>query len=125
MAFRIFRQILPPGAPRDGCKVLIYGAGDGGEMVLRELKNNAEWNYSPIGFIDDDPLKKGRVIHGLRVFDGNGSLPEICRSREIEEILIAFREIDPMKLKRIKEMGRELDISIKLAQIKIEPLELE
>ena len=125
MAFRLFRQILPPGAPRDGCKVLIYGAGDGGEMVLRELKNNAEWNYSPIGFIDDDPLKKGRVIHGLQVFDGNGSLPDICQSREIEEILISFREIDPVKLKRIKSMCRELSISVKLAHIKIEPIDFE
>jgi UDP-GlcNAc:undecaprenyl-phosphate GlcNAc-1-phosphate transferase len=117
--------MLPSGAAKGCCKVLIYGAGDGGEMVLRELKNNAEWNYSPVGFIDDDPLKKGRVIHGLRVFDGNGSLPEICRSREIEEILISFRDIEPEKLKRIKAMCRELNISIKLAQIKIEPLELE
>jgi UDP-GlcNAc:undecaprenyl-phosphate GlcNAc-1-phosphate transferase len=125
MAFRLFRQMLPPGAPRDGCKVLIYGAGDGGEMVLRELKNNAEWNYSPVGFIDDDPLKKGRVIHGLQVFDGNGSLPDICQSREIEEILISFRRIDPVKLRRIKSMCRELNISIKLAHITIEPIDFE
>ncbi len=77
MAFRVIRQILPLPVSGDGQKVLIYGAGDGGEMVLRELNNNPEWNYLPVGFIDDDPLKKDKVIHGLKVFDGNGSLADI------------------------------------------------
>ncbi len=54
--------------------VLIYGAGDGGEMVLRELENNPDWEYRPVGFIDDDPRKTGKLIHGLKVFGGNGSI---------------------------------------------------
>src|SRR5258706_4612800 len=53
LAFRIIRQMLPMSAG-DGRKVLIYGAGDGGEMVLREPPNNAEWKLQPRGFIDVD-----------------------------------------------------------------------
>ena len=45
--------------------------------------------------------------------------------REIEEILISFRRIDPVKLKRIRSMCRELSISVKLAHIKIEPIDFE
>jgi UDP-GlcNAc:undecaprenyl-phosphate GlcNAc-1-phosphate transferase len=125
MAFRIFRQMLPSGVASDGCRVLIYGAGDGGEMVLRELRNNAEWQYRPVGFIDDDPLKKDKVIHGLRVYDANGSLPEVCRRQEISEILVSFREIDPEKLAHIRETCRDLNISLKRAQLKIESLDFE
>ena len=48
--------------------MLIYGAGDGGELLVRELQNNFQLGLTPVGFLDDDPQKHGRVIHGLRVF---------------------------------------------------------
>ena len=122
MAFRIIRQMLPLPAG-DGRKVLIYGTGDGGEMVLRELQNNAEWNLQPVGFIDDDPLKKDKVIHGLRVFDGNGSVADICREKGIAEVLISVRDLPPDQLKRMREICRETNVVLRRAQIRIEPVE--
>ena len=77
MAFRLFRQLLPAVSKHEGRRVLIYGAGDGGELLLRELRNNRELQLAPVGFLDDDPAKSGKVIHGLRVFGGNGDLE--CR----------------------------------------------
>ncbi|MBA4184069.1 MAG: glycosyl transferase, partial [Acidobacteria bacterium] len=109
MAFRVFRQLLPAANVGDGCKVLIYGAGDGGELVLRELKNNPDWNYAPVGFVDDDPLKTGKVIHGLKVYGGNGSLKTICRDNKVEEILLSVRNVPPARLKEVKKICNELD----------------
>jgi UDP-GlcNAc:undecaprenyl-phosphate GlcNAc-1-phosphate transferase len=123
MAFRVIRQMLPMPLAGDGRKVLIYGAGDGGEMVLRELNNNPEWNYQPVGFIDDDPLKKDKVIHGLKVFDGNGSLADICVKKDIAEILISVRNMPPEQLKTIREICRDNNVTLKRAQIKIEPVD--
>ncbi len=125
MAFRLFRQLLPTPLSENGTKVLIYGAGDGGEMILRELENNPDWEYKPVGFLDDDPLKKDKVIHGLRVYGGNGSLPEICRENEVNEILLSFREIDPKRLKEVRVICQEANVSLKRAWIKIEPIEFE
>jgi UDP-GlcNAc:undecaprenyl-phosphate GlcNAc-1-phosphate transferase len=125
MAFRIFRQMLPAAASADGRRVLIYGAGDGGEMVYRELRNNPEWQYVPVGFIDDDPLKKGKVIHGLRVFDANGTLPDICEAQNVHEILISFRDVSSEKLERVREICRDSDITLRRAQIKIETIDLD
>ncbi|MFN2502350.1 MAG: hypothetical protein ABR530_10105 [Pyrinomonadaceae bacterium] len=123
MAFRVIRQVLPLPISGDGRRVLIYGAGDGGEMVLRELHNNPEWNYHPIGFIDDDPFKKDKVIHGLKVFDGNGKLSDICVQKDVSEILISVRNMSPDQLKRIKEICRDTNVVLKRAQIKIEPVD--
>lgn len=125
MAFRLMRQLLPSPISKEGRKVLIYGAGDGGEMVLRELKNNPNWDYAPVGFVDDDPLKQDKVIHGLRVFGGNGSLEDICRSNDVQEILISFRNINVQRLREVKEICEDTEISLKRASLKIEPLDFE
>ena len=125
MAFRVFRQLLPTTTSGDGRKVLIYGAGDGGEMVLRELKNNPEWQYTPVGFVDDDPLKTDKVIHGLKVYGGNGSLEKICRENSIEEILISFRSVTPKRLQEVREICERTEISLKRALLKIETIDFE
>lgn len=125
MAFRFFRQMLPSSVVGDKRKILIYGAGDGGEMVLRELKNNPEWNYTPIGFVDDDPLKKDKVIHGLRVYGGNGSLKTICLNNNIEEILFSVRNVSPERLNEVREICKEIDVSLKRALLKVETVDYE
>lgn len=124
LAFRLIRQVLPATASQGGRKVLIYGAGDGGEMVLRELNNNPVWNYTPVGFVDDDPLKHDKVMHGLRVYDANGSLAEICEQKEIAEILISMRHLPAERLKSIRAVCEEHDIVLKRAQMKIEPVDI-
>jgi UDP-GlcNAc:undecaprenyl-phosphate GlcNAc-1-phosphate transferase len=124
LAFRVIRQLLP--APGDGerRRVLIYGAGDGGEMLLRELINNVAWHCEAVGFIDDDPMKLNKVIHGLRVYDANGSLAPICREKGVEEILISVRDISPERLKQIREMCVDNNVILKRAVFKIEPVDL-
>ncbi len=123
MAFRLFRQMLPTPMSEEGRTVLIYGAGDGGELVLRELRNNPDWMYKPIGFFDDDPLKKNKVIHGLKVYGGNGKLPVICKDNNVQEILLSFRDISPERLKEMKGICEELEVTLKRAWIKIEPID--
>ena len=125
MAFRLIREFLPQASGSEGRRVLIYGAGDGGEMILRELRNNPDWNYRPVGFVDDDPHKRGKVINGLQVFDANGSLADICRKKGIEEILISSGKISKDALARVREVCREGDIELKRAQLKIEPVDFE
>ena len=123
LAFRLFRQLLPSPVNEDGRRILIYGAGDGGELVLRELKNNSDWKYTPVGFVDDDPFKKDKVIHGLPVFGGNGSLFEICLQNKIQDVLLSFRDIDPKRLEEIKATCRDAEVTLKRAWLKIEVIE--
>ncbi len=125
MAFRLFRHLLPGPTSADGRNVLIYGAGDGGEMILRELDNNPEWEYRPVGFVDDDPLKKDKVIHGLKVHGGNGMLQDICRANDVQEILVSFRNLSPERLQEVRAICAEVNVSLKRAIIRIEPLDFD
>ncbi|MEP6741814.1 MAG: glycosyl transferase [bacterium] len=122
MAFRLFRQVLPKSGSGDGRRVLIYGAGDGGELLLRELQNNRSLKYAPVGFVDDDPAKYGKVIHGLKVYGGNGDLSAICRQHEVDEVLISSTRMTEERLQEILGFCRAQAIAVKRMRITIEDL---
>ena len=107
MAFRFFRQFLPAAKAGEGRRALIYGAGDAGELLLRELINNRELQCAPVGFMDDDPKKRGKVIHGFPVFGGNGLLADIVTRHNIEQILISSPRISA---DRVDEILRECEV---------------
>jgi FlaA1/EpsC-like NDP-sugar epimerase len=85
----------PLAAFRGGRKgertVLIAGAGEGGRLVLREIMRNRELGLAPVGFVDDDPVKRGLRIDGVRV-RGNteNELPRILDDAEPDEVIIAI-----------------------------------
>jgi UDP-GlcNAc:undecaprenyl-phosphate/decaprenyl-phosphate GlcNAc-1-phosphate transferase len=123
MMFRFFRQILPTGRNGEGRRILIFGAGDGGELALREIQNNPELKYAPVGFVDDDPRKKGKVIHGLRVLGGNGSIPNICTEHRVEEILLAAKKIKPERMTELRRECEVASVELKRAVFRVEPLD--
>ena len=122
MAFRMFRQLLPAVSKQNGRRVLIYGAGDGGELLLRELRNNRELHLAPVGFLDDDPAKSGKVIHGLRVFGGNGDLSAICMQHEVDEVVISSLKMTEERIQEVLRCCSERQITVKRMRITMEDL---
>lgn len=122
VAFRFFRQVLPVVNNGKGRRVLIYGAGDAGELLLRELLNNRDLSYAPVGFMDDDPKKQGKVIHGFRVFGGNGMLGKIVSDHQIEQLLISTPRISEARLAEIARECEVRNIELKRMSIKIESI---
>jgi UDP-GlcNAc:undecaprenyl-phosphate GlcNAc-1-phosphate transferase len=92
LSFRFFGLYLH-GRRQEKIPVLIYGAGDGGEIVVRECRNNLHVRYRPIGFVDDDSRKRGRTVQGLRIFGGIDKLPEIIQRERVEGCIISSPSI--------------------------------
>jgi UDP-GlcNAc:undecaprenyl-phosphate/decaprenyl-phosphate GlcNAc-1-phosphate transferase len=92
LSFRLFGRLVARRRT-EKIPVLIYGAGDGGEVVVRECRNNSTIGYQPVGFVDDDPTKEGRTVQGLRIFGGLQKLPEILEREEVVGFIISSPSI--------------------------------
>ena len=95
-------------------KVLIVGAGDAGEKILREILENYRLYYQVVGFIDDDPEKKGRSIHGVRVLGNVKKIVKILGKKDVQEILIAIPSATGNQIRSIVEACRNCNVSYKV-----------
>jgi UDP-GlcNAc:undecaprenyl-phosphate GlcNAc-1-phosphate transferase len=92
LSFRLF-GLAVARTRKEKIPVLVYGAGDGGEVVVRECRKNSHLEYQPIGFLDDDPRKEGRTVAGLRIFGGAEKLREILQHKKVEGCIISSPSI--------------------------------
>jgi len=121
-SFRILRRLLPATHAQDCRRVLIYGAGDGGELVYRELRNNSELRAVPVAFVDDDPSKNGRLIHGLRVYSTVTPLEETCQRLRIDQVLISTNKLTHERLTEIVGRCAASGLMVSRAAMSFEPL---
>jgi FlaA1/EpsC-like NDP-sugar epimerase len=89
-AMRVRREFSQAKSLRKRKPVLIVGAGDAGEIILREMKNNPRLDYNPVGFVDDDPAKWGVRLHGLPVLGGREEIPRVAAERQVQEAIVAI-----------------------------------
>jgi FlaA1/EpsC-like NDP-sugar epimerase len=87
--------------PKADCRVLIYGAGDAGEMLVRDMLKRHRGTYQPIGFIDDDRRKVGARIHGVRVLGTRSELPAVIERLEPQEVIVAVPTLSPVVMREI------------------------
>ena len=82
-------------------RVLIYGAGDAGEMIVREMIQARASIYEPIGFVDDNRALIGQRIHGVPVLGTRADLPQIVTREQPKEILIAIPRAEAATIRSI------------------------
>jgi FlaA1/EpsC-like NDP-sugar epimerase len=111
---RIVREGSRPVSPAGLTRVLIVGAGDAGEGVLRELYRLPVERYHVVGFVDDDPKKRGMRIHGVPVLGGVADLAAVADRQNAQEVVIALPQPTREDLRRIIEVckGRKMTFRI-------------
>jgi FlaA1/EpsC-like NDP-sugar epimerase len=90
LAVRLIVERPSRGAKVPKREVLVIGAGSGGQMVVRELQLNPNLGATAIGFIDDDPRKRGMRMLGLKVLGSTEEIARILDETEPEEVVIAI-----------------------------------
>jgi FlaA1/EpsC-like NDP-sugar epimerase len=96
-----------------GKEVIVVGAGDAAQLVIREMLKSPALGYTPIGLIDDDPRKKNLRLHGIRVLGTSDELRHILRDNPPDEVLIAIPSASGGTRQRIVEIAQAAGVPVK------------
>ena len=98
----------------DKANLLIIGAGDTAETLLREIQKNPNLPYNPIGFLDDDAYKHGLRIHGVPVLGGVATLNEAVVQQGIGQIIIAMPSASREEMRRVIELTKQTGVNTQI-----------
>ncbi len=108
---RVYREHIQKAG--EGVNLMIIGAGDAGEMIVRDMKNNPSYNYRPVGFIDDNVYKKGLYIHGIPILGNMDKVNELVEVYRPDEFLICIPSASDKSIRRIYDKLRDFNLPVK------------
>jgi UDP-GlcNAc:undecaprenyl-phosphate GlcNAc-1-phosphate transferase len=119
LSFRIMRRVTDYSGTRKS-RVIIYGAGVRGQLLVREMLANSEWERNPVGFLDDDPSKHGKRLLGVPVHGSVEDLADALRKYSAEEVLLSSPSINGTIEARVREICGGRDIPVRRLHLEIQ-----
>jgi len=117
IAYRTMRRIVMKTELRqnasDSQRVLIVGAGEAGNMIVRELFKRPELKKMPVGVVDDDKNKHGKCVYDVPVLGTIDDVEQIVKNHCIDEIIICIANINPQRKIEIINICKQTDAKIK------------
>jgi len=113
LARTLIERPMPGRIVNRGRDVVVVGAGDAGQLVIKEMQRSPALGYNPIGLLDDDARKRNLRLHGVRVLGTTDDLGHVLRDRRPDEVLIAIPSAPGALRARIFETARQLDVPVK------------
>jgi FlaA1/EpsC-like NDP-sugar epimerase len=115
---RVYLEIIRKKSPgKKGKRTIILGAGNTGEMILRDMARNNFNEFYPVGLLDDDKTKVGTYIHGTKVLGSTDLLEEMIVKQGIEAVIVAIPSLNHKLLREMYNSARKM----KIEDIKIVP----
>ena len=116
LIYRLYRRLVLGNTIRmDNIKrVLIFGAGDAGAMIAKEIELHPEMSYKLVAFMDDSKDKKGRKVNGVPVLGGIEDIEDVVDRKDIDEIIIAIPSAKPATINNIYEKCCKTDCKVKI-----------
>ncbi|MEZ6147658.1 MAG: hypothetical protein R3B91_19975 [Planctomycetaceae bacterium] len=125
MTFLVFGRMLPQNLPTPAKRVLIYGAGDSGTMLLRLMHSDPKRPYEVVGFLDDDPFKSGMTIHGLPVFHTREALDQLVTKLDAHRLIVSSEKIPSDHVYELLDRHPRLRIETYRLHVELEALSRE
>ena len=120
-SFRVISEALQRRR-QTGRRILIYGAGDGGAMTVRELLNDPDAGVRIVGFIDDDPRKRRMRVRGYPVLGPYDTLSHLVASGSVDAVVVSFRAIDGARLRELAALCAAHTTQLSRLLVGLEPL---
>jgi FlaA1/EpsC-like NDP-sugar epimerase len=119
VAARLMAEGLRP-RPTGRKPVVIYGAGEAGLMVLREIRSNGALGREAVAFLDDDPALARTDVHGLRVAGGADRLGDVLRTMTVAEVVVSSTKIAPERLAQLREVCEPHGVAVVRSVLRFE-----
>lgn len=115
---KLYMEVIrEKGTARKGKRTLIIGAGNTGEMLLRDMARNGFADFYPIGFLDDDRNKAGTYMHGVKVLGALGKLGDVIARERVDVVIIAIPSLNHKTLRELYDSARKF----KVGAVKVVP----
>lgn len=95
-------------------RAILVGAGDAGQMVVKELSQRSDLGVDIVGFVDDDPRKVRKRIGHLTVFGTTAELPRLVENLFVDQVIIAMPSAPPAEIRRIVDMCRAAEVETRI-----------
>jgi len=122
LSFSVLKH-FSQASSQEGERVLLYGAGMTGRLILDRIRSGKIPGLVPVGFLDDDPYLEGKKIHGFTVFGGHWKLQGLLNKTRVDEILLINERVRPEVLRRVERVVRSRGIRLRKLNLTLEEME--
>jgi UDP-GlcNAc:undecaprenyl-phosphate/decaprenyl-phosphate GlcNAc-1-phosphate transferase len=121
ISFRALDSALRRDSP-DAEPVLVYGAGKGGLLVARELRDNTAIGWRVVGFLDDDRTKQGTRVDGVLVHGGAAMLEAALRATGATRVILSTNKLADFAIRDIVDRCTRLDVEVVGSRVRFDPI---